>query len=244
MAIQKATKLGGVLAMAITFAGICFNHPANGWVVFLCLSMAVCLVYAFHDYPSKAPDGFRRFVRWVFLIGVCASVASIWGRFWWQRITVSPSHVSFEGYPNETFNFSVRNERSDDVYDVQVPFLIGYGKHYEDKLSAKVMPNGDPPQALNDDYNYCFGVKGDGVISHVQKNEREVLIIRIRHLAPSAGGIFTITYTGREKFTTEAGEADFSPEPYSYSPMQGTMGVRGDYRICKFAIQANRLDGN
>ena len=88
------------------------------------------------------------------------ALLAVSGYWLWPRITVSPAQVSFQGYQNETFNFSARNGRADDVYDVQIPFLIGYNKHYEDKLSARVMPNGDPPQALSFDYNYCFGTKG------------------------------------------------------------------------------------
>src|ERR1700728_3897758 len=100
-------------------------------------------------------------------------VLAILGYSVWPRITISPTRVAFRGYPNETFNFSVRNGRSDDVYDVQIPFLIGYNKHLDDKFSAKVTPNGDPPQRMYDDYNYCFGKKGD--VSKVLKDEREVL---------------------------------------------------------------------
>jgi hypothetical protein len=36
---------------------------------------------------------------------------------------------------------------------------------------------------------------------------------------------------------------NFIAEPYSYSPMQATMGVRGDYRICKYAISTDGLVG-
>ena len=143
------------------------------------------------------------------------------------------------GYPNETFNFSVRNGRSDDVYDVQIPFLIGYGKNFEDKFSVKVMPNGDPPQRVYVRYNYCFGKKGDGVVSHVPPNEREVLIVHFTHLPAYGYGIFSITYSGGEKLDTQSGSTTFDSEPTSYSVSQGTTGVRGDYRICKFAMGTN-----
>jgi hypothetical protein len=193
MPIKKEKKRGGAIAMAITLALVFFGHPSNVWIVVLCAVMCACLIYSFSDYPSGEGGGFKWFVRWTFLAVVSVSISAAWGGFWWQRITVSPEKVSFQGYQDETFNFSVRNGRSDDAYDVQVPFLIGYGKHFEDKLSAKVIQNGDPPQRIHIDYNYCFGHKGDGVVSHVQKNEREVMIVRIPHLAPYGSGSFSIT---------------------------------------------------
>ncbi|HEU4637082.1 MAG TPA: hypothetical protein VFS41_12940 [Edaphobacter sp.] len=159
----------------------------------------------------------------------------------WPKLTISPSKISFAGYPNETFNFSVRNGRSDDVYDVQIPFLIGYDKHFEDKLSAKVLPNGDPPQRLYDDYNYCFGEEGD--VSKVLQHEREVLIVRIRHLPPFGTGGFSVTYAGGDKFDAISGTPTFISEPYSYSPMHGTVGVRGSYRICKYVISTDGMVG-
>ena len=237
-------KRGGALAMAVTLALAFFGHPSNEWILVLCAALSLSLIYAFSDYPTRGDDGFRRFVRWTFLVILCASTSSIWGWFWWQRITVSPARVSFEGYPNETFNFSVRNGRSDGVYDVQIPFPIGHGKHFEDKFSAKVAPNGDPPQRLYFDYNYCFGEKGDGDVQKILPNEREVLIVRITHLVPYGVGNFSITYTGGEKISTSAGEPSFANEPYSYSPMQGTLpAVRGDYRICKVVVKTDGLVG-
>jgi hypothetical protein len=191
-----------------------------------------------------ARDGYKYHLagKWTVLVMlVHGSVFAGMGYWIWPRITVSPQHVSFQGYPNETFNFSVRNGRADDIYDVQVPFLIGYNKHFEDKLSAKVVPNGDPPQRIHVDYNYCFGEKGDGIVSHVQKNEREVLIVRITHLAPYSSGGFSITYEGGEKFDAKSETPNFIREPYSYSAMQGTFGVRGDYRICKYAVSTDGL---
>lgn len=193
-----------------------------------------------------ARDGYKYHLslKWVVvLMLVHGSILAAMGYWIWPKITISPSRVSFQGYPNETFNFSATNGRADDVYDVQIPFLIGYNKHFEDKLTAKVMPNSDPPQRIYDDYNYCFGVKGDGIVSHVQKNEREVLIVRIPHLGPNGSGSFSVTYAGGDKFDTKAGTANFIGEPYSYSPFQGTVGVRGDYRICKYALSTNGLTG-
>jgi len=163
------------------------------------------------------------------------------GYLMWPRVTVSPAHVSFQGYENETFNFSVRNGRGDDVYEVHIPFLIGYNKHFQDKLSVKVTPNGDPSQdPLRNKYFYCFGYKGDGDVRKVQPNEREVLIVNIPHMAPYSSGSFSVTYSGGEKFETRAGTSDFIEEPYSYSPSQGTVDVRGDYRICKVNMSAVR----
>jgi hypothetical protein len=123
----------------------------------------------------------------------------------------------------------------------QIPFLIGYNKHLQDKLSAMVAPGGDPPQRIHDDYNYCFGEKGD--VRKVLPNEREVLIVRIGHLAPYGVGSFSIPYAGGEKLEAKSGTPNFIAEPYSYSPMQATVGVRGDYRICKVVIATNGLVG-
>jgi hypothetical protein len=171
--------------------------------------------YGYVDRPS------RRTLA-IILLGHTVAIA-LFGWWIWPRITVNPTRISFAGYPNETFNFSVRNERADDIYDVQIPFLIGYNKHLQDKLSAKVASNGDLPQRIYDDYNYCFGEKGD--VSKVLPNEREVLIVRVGHLAPHAVGSFSITYTGGEKLETKYGTPNFIAEPYSYSPMQATVTV-------------------
>ena len=194
-----------------------------------------------------ARDGYkyRLSIKWsIVLMIVHGSVFAAMGYFIWPRITVNPARVSFNGNPNETFNFSVRNGRSDDVYDVQIPFLIGYNRHFEDMLSAKVVPNGEPSQPLSDDYNYCFGKKGDGIVSHVQKNEREVLIVRITHLIPYGSGSFSITYTGGDKLLNVVpGTPNFIGEPYSYTPNSETVGVRGDYRICKFVLRPSGSAG-
>lgn len=168
------------------------------------------------------------------------SVLTVLAYFVWPTITVNPGRVTFQGYPSETFNFSVRNGRADDIYDVQIPFLVGYGKHLDEKLSAKVEPNGDPPQPLYDDYNYCYGKKGE--ISKVMPNEREVLVVRIRHLPPFGSGGFSITYAGGDKFEAKSQAPNFVAEPSSYSPMQGTVGVRGDFRICKYVIATDGLE--
>jgi hypothetical protein len=160
------------------------------------------------------------------------------GYFIWPRITVSPAHVAYRGFPDETFNFSVRNGRADDIYDVQLPFLIGYGKHFENKLSATVTSSREPSSVIQIDYSYCFGKKGDGIVSHVQPNEREVLIVRIAHLVPYGFGSFSIKYTGGEKFDARSEEPSFADEPTSYSPVENTVGVRGDYRICGYFMHA------
>ena len=207
------------------------------------LWIAAALVVIWLVSWPMARDGYKYGVATKWAIGIMlvhGLVLVALGYFVWPRITVGPTQVWFRGYPNETFNFSVRNGRSDDVYDVQIPFLIGYSRHLEDDFSAKVMPNGDPPQRIYDDYNYCFGKKGDGNVHHVQKNEREVLIVRIRHLPPFGFTSFSVTYAGGPEVRTEPGRPDFISEPYSYSSMQSTMGVRGDYRICKYVI---RTDG-
>ena len=190
-----------------------------------------------------ARDGYkyRLAVRWaVVVMLVHGSVIAVIGYWIWPRITVSPSSVSFRGYPNETFNFSVRNGRADDVYDVEIPFLIGYGKKFQDKFSVKVVPSGEPRGPFSNEYNYCFGEKGDGVVSHVQPNEREVLIVNIPHLVPYGFGTFSVTFAGGDKFDAVLESPSFSEEPYSYSPNQGTVGVRGDYRICKFEMSPSR----
>ena len=189
--------------------------------------------YGYVDRPG------RRILALI-LLGHALAIA-LFGWWVWPRITISPSKLSFAGYQNETFSFSIRNGRADDVYDVQIPFSIGYNKHLDDKFSAKVTSNGDPPQRIYDDYNYCYGKGPD--VHKVLPNEREVLIVRIRHLAPFQGGSFSITYTGGEKVEAKSGTPSFLAEPYSYSPMQATMGVRGDYRICKFAISTDGLVG-
>lgn len=184
-----------------------------------------------------ARDGYKYHlaVKWAVCIMLAHGGAlAILGYYVWPRITVSPSRIAFEGYPSETFSFSVRNGRSDDIYDVQIPFLIGYNKHFEDKLSATVMPNEDPPQRIYSDYNYCFGEKGE--VRKVLPDEREVLIVRIAHISPFASRSFAITYAGGPKFETKSGSPNFASEPSSYSPMQTTLGVRGAYRICKFAM--------
>jgi len=192
-----------------------------------------------------ARHGYRYNVGAKWAIGIMlihGIILAALGYFVWPRITVSPSHVSFQGYSSETFNFSVRNGRSDDVYDVQIPFLIGYGKHWDAKLSAKVMPNSsDPPQRLYDDYNYCYGKGPD--VHDIQPNEREVLIVRIVHMPPGGTASFSITYSGGNKFETQPGPPNFISEPYSYSPMQGEINVRGNYRICKSVISTNGLVG-
>jgi hypothetical protein len=230
-------KIYGVLG-AVAMALVPFVVPRLPVAMGIALG-AIWLVswpMARNGYVYKMPT------KWA--IGVMAihgGLLAILGYAVWPRLTISPSKMSFEGYPNETFSFSVRNGSADDVYDVQIPFLIGYDRHFEDKLSAKVTSNGDPPQRIYDDYNYCFGKKGD--VSKVLKNEREVLIVRIRHLPPFGNGSFSITYAGGEKLEVKSGSPNFISEPYSYSPIQATMGVRGDYRICKYVIATDGMVG-
>jgi hypothetical protein len=213
-----------------------FVLPHTGiWITLdLLVAWSISLYLVWHCW-GLLPSWQKRFL---FFVAHVVAIATV-GYFVWPRITVSPSHISFAGYPNETFNISVRNERSDDVYDVQIPFFIGRDKRFEDKLSAKVLPNGDPPQRIYADYNYCFGEGED--VKKVMPHEREVFIVRIRHLPPSGTGAFSITYAGGEKFETKSGTPNFTSEPTSYSPMQTTMGVRGNYRICKVALETDGL---
>jgi hypothetical protein len=202
--------------------------------------IATVLVALWFASWRMARDGYKYHlsIKWaVVLMLVHGIIIAAMGYWIWPRITVGPSRVSFSGYPNETFNFSVRNGRADDVYDVQIPFFIGRNKHFDDKLSAKVIGNVEPSGPFRDDYNYCYGVKDDGVVSRVQKNEQEVLIVRIPHLVPYSSGAFSITYAGGDKLPgIVPGAPNFIGEPYSYSPNSGTVGVRGDYRICKFVM--------
>lgn len=199
----------------------------------------ILVVLWFSSWPM-ARNGYRYHlpIKWFLIVMLLhGGVLATMGYWIWPKITINPAKVSFRGDPNETFNFSVRNGRADDIYDVQIPFFIGRNKRFEDKLSAKVISDVEPSGPFRDDYNYCFGVKGDGVPSHVQKNEQEVLIVRIPHLVPYGSGVFSVTYAGGEKLPDiVAGAATFIGEPYSYSPNSGTVGVRGDYRICKFVM--------
>jgi hypothetical protein len=194
-----------------------------------------------------ARNGYRYHLPFKWVVGIMlihGALLVILGYVIWPRITVSPSHVSFQGYPGETFNFSVKNGRFDDVYDVEVPFLIGYGKYLQDKIAAKVITNGDPQGPLSNDYSYCFGVKGDGVPQHVQPNEREVLIVNIKHILPYGFSSFSVTFAGGDKFDAKQLESpSFVGEPHSYSLNQETVGVRGDYRICKYTGKVNGMVG-
>ena len=204
--------------------------------------LILCAVIAFFASIPVARTGYLDRSPTKFWIPVlCIQGIAIGLLFWsiWPRIAVSPKRISFEGFPNETFNFSVRNGRVDDVYDVQIPFFIGRDKHLEKKITAKVFPNGDPPQRMYDDYHYCYGKGPD--VHKILPHEQEVFIVRIRHLPPGGIGTFSITYAGGEKFQTKPGTPNFLPEPYSYSDMQGTIGVRGDYRICMYMIQTDGL---
>jgi hypothetical protein len=239
MASSK-NKQAAALAMATTVAIVFFGRPSNGWLFFLCAILAGLLIYGFCDYPSRTQGAFPRFVRWLALVLTCTSVSAFWGYCWWQGINVSPGRANFRGFSSETINFSVRNNQSDDAYDVQVPFLVGYGKHFEDKLSVKVIPTGEPSSLIHVDYNYCFGEKGDGIVSHVMPNEREILIAKLEHIPPSVSRTFTVTYTGGEPLSMKLLSPDSADEPNSYSLNQGTFGVRGDFRICKFAVHADK----
>ena len=186
---------------------------------------------------KMARDGYkyRLAVKWAAAVMVVHGIILIGvGYLIWPRITVSPARIGFRGFPGETFNFSVRNGRADDVYDVQVPFLIGYGKHLQDKIFATVSRNGEPPRTMYNDYTYCFGHKGDGNIRNIPPNEREVLTVNIPHMNAYGSSSFTITYAGGESFEAVSQASSFIDEPYPYSKTMGTVGVRGDYRICKF----------
>lgn len=235
---QSRIKNGIASCGAFVSGLLLFVLPRTGVWISTDLSVAVlfslyCVWYCWGFHATTA----RRLGFLIIHIGVASGIAYAV----WPRITISPDRVIFAGYPDETFNFSVKNNRSDDVYDVQIPFPIGHDKHFEDKLSAKVWPNGDPPQRIYDDYNYCYGVGKD--VKKIMPHEREVFIVRIRHLAPFGIGRFSIAYAGGEKFETKAGTPNFISEPYSYSSMQSTIGVRGNYRICKYAIRTDGLIG-
>jgi hypothetical protein len=202
-----------------------FVLPRTGTWISIDLSVAlIASLYSVWYCWGLVPTMAKRVGFLILHIGVACGVAYAV----WPRITVSPAHVAFAGYPNETFSFSVKNDRSDDVYDVQIPFLIGHDKHFDDKLSAKVLPTSDPPQRIYDDYNYCYGVGRD--VKKIKPHEQEVLIVRIRHLPPFGIGAFSITYAGGEKFETKPGTPNFVSEPYSYASMQATLGAAASSR--------------
>jgi hypothetical protein len=229
---RRSRIKNGISAVGAIVIGLClFPLPRTGIYIALDLSFALLIsLYCVWHCWGLSPTWFKRIAFMLLHVAIVTGI----GYAVWPRITVSPPRFSFRGYPNETVNFSVRNERGDDVYDVQIPFLIGYNKHLDAKLSAKVMPSNEPSQPLHDDYTYCYGKKGN--VQKVLPNEQEVLVVRIEHQPPSGIGTFTITYAGGEGFATKPGAPSFVSEPYSYSPTQGTVGVRGDYRICKFVM--------
>jgi hypothetical protein len=235
---ERQSRIRGKISSSGAFVSglLLFVLPRTG--TWISIDLSVALIASLHNAWycwGLVPTTVRRVGFLILHIGVACGVAySVW-----PRIMVSPSHVAFAGYPNETFSFSVKNDRSDDVYDVQIPFLIGHDKNLDAKLSAKVSPTSDPSQRIYDDYNYCYGVGKD--VKKIMPHEQEVLIVRIRHLPPFGIGYFSITYAGGEKFETELGTPNFVSEPYSYSPTQSTMGVRGDYRICKYDVQTDGL---
>lgn len=216
-----------------------FVLPRTGnWIIAdLSLAFALSLYCVWHCW--SLPVTLSKRVGFLILH---LGAVSLLAYFVWPRIVVSPSRIAFAGYSGETFNLSVRNERSDDVYDVQIPFHIGHDKHFEDKLSAKIVSDGEPPEAITNDYDYCYGKGKD--VHKIMPHEQEVFIVRIRHIAPSESRVFSITYAGGEKLETKAEESSFLSEPYSYSTSQGTFGVRGDYRIRKFSMHADRLEHN
>jgi hypothetical protein len=234
---RQARIRNGIATVGATVTGLLlFVLPRTGAWVAIDLSAAwlISLYCVWHCWGLPP----TRVKRIGFLALHIALVVCL-GYVVWPRITVSPRHTVFAGYPNETFNFSVKNNRDDDVYDVQIPFPIGRDRHLEDKLSAKVLPNGDPPQRMYDDYNYCYGKGPD--VHKILPHEQEVFIVRIRHLPPGGIGTFSITYAGGEKLETKPGSPNFVGEPYSYSDMQGRIEVRGNYRICKYMIQTDGL---
>lgn len=237
---RRARIQNGIVTVGTTVIGLLlFVLPRTGVSVAADLSVAwafslFCVWHCWGWYST-----WRK--RLGFLL-LHTSLVIFLGSLVWPRIVVSPSVVKFQGFPNETFNFSVRNGRSDDIYDVQIPFLIGLGKNFENKLSAIVMPNTeDPHQPTTNDYNYCFGT-GSGDVTKIMPNEREVLVVNLRHLPPYGHESFSVTYTGGEKFEAKSEEPSFASEPFSYSPNQGTVGVRGDYRICKYAMHSDLLE--
>jgi hypothetical protein len=106
---------------------------------------------------------------------------------------------------------------------------------------VKVTSNGDPPHRIYDDYNYCYGKGPDA--HKVLPNEQEVLIVNIAHMNAYGSGSFAITYAGGDKLETKSWSPTFVSEPTSYSAWQGTVGVREDYRICRYELHTDGMVG-
>ena len=231
---KRSRVQNGLAAAGSALIGLLlFIMPRTGrWIATdLSLSFAISIWCAWHCWGLKP----RWITRLCFLV-LHAGLFVLLGWIVWPHIRVSPANVTFAGFQNETFNFSVRNETDDDVYDVQIPFFLETHDHLDSKFSAKVIPNGEPAPRIFGDYNYCYGKRSD--IHKVLPNEQEALVVHVSHITPMGNRSFSVTYTGGEKLEANAERPTFILTPYSYSDTQGTIGVRGNFRACKF-VSAN-----
>jgi hypothetical protein len=218
---------------AVIMALAQYIFPGNSVTLVIVLLIVFCVSVPMARY------GYVYAAKWYFWIPILVAhgiILSAIGWWRWPRIKVSPAKVAFAGFQGETFNFSVRNETNDDVYDVQIPFLLQTHNHLDSKFSAKVLPNGEPSPHIFGDYNYCYGKGND--IHKVLANEQEVLVVHVSHITSMGTRSFSVSYAGGEKLEAKAETPSFILTPYSFSEMQGTIGVRGDYRACKF-VSAN-----
>lgn len=213
---RKARAWAGLAAVAM--ATVPSLAPRDSVVIGCCAA----LVFAM-SIPA-ALNGYKYRARWymfvpLLLLHSLIVVVGCW--FIWPSVKVSPQRLKFRG-DAESFNLSVFNDTDSDRYLVNLPIQVADG--LEPLISAKYESTSHEGP-LQNAYDYCYG-----------KNGKEYLVVNFTHLLPGEKHLFTISYRGGKPFSAEIRRTRSSSEPSGFSGVKGTVGVTGDYRVCKYVL--------
>lgn len=184
------------------------------------LISALVIVFAFS--VPLARNGYIYAAKWYVWVPILLAHVILLGSIgWWRwpRIKVSPSLISFRGIPQETYDFSVRNDTDSEAYLVRIPFQVPNGM--DGKIEPHVAKDEIDSALPLEEYGYCYGNDG-----------HEYVLAEIPVLGSRQSRRLSLIYSGRTPATARAEAITFVNEQPPHSPSLQAGGITGDYRVC------------
>jgi hypothetical protein len=115
--------------VAFALGSILFNHLQRPEVVCVSVAISLALIFAFSDWPlKKGLTVAEHLGRFGALTLCCGGIGCLLGWYFWPRITVMPSKLTFHAYDarwtGEQYTVSVTNNINEDRYGVHVVFRV------------------------------------------------------------------------------------------------------------------------
>ena len=180
------------------------------------------LVIVFAVSVPLARNGYIYAAKWYVWVPILVAHVILLGLIgWWRwpRIKISPTRISFRGIPQETYDFTVRNETDSEVYLVRIPFRVPNGM--DGKIEPHVAKDEIDSALPLEEYGYCYGNDG-----------HEYVVAEIPVLGSGQKRRFSLIYSGGSQAEATAEAVTSVDEQPPHSPTLQTGGITGDYRVC------------